>query len=117
MIQIQDKQYRVFGIRWCLALAVLFCSDLFALSAVTAALPAQPAAQSPAADTPQKVMSQLRETLAETQAKYTRFLASFENTTNLPPGATQAEVVEFGSLLKNVIVRKTRSRSNRGNTK
>jgi len=103
MIQIQDKQYRVFGIRWCLALAVLFCSDLFALSAVTAALPAQPAAQSPAADTPQKVMSQLRETLAETQAKYTRFLASFENTTNLPPGATQAEVVEFGSLLKNVI--------------
>lgn len=62
-----------------------------------------PAPAAAAVDTPDTRVSQLRAKLAEAQTRFNRLHADFGTSTNLPPGATQAEAIEFSSLLKALI--------------
>jgi len=59
--------------------------------------PAPPVAQGEIPDT---LVPQLNEKLAEAHAKFNRYIAEFGSTSNLPPAATQAEAVEYQSLLQ-----------------
>ncbi|HNX34025.1 MAG TPA: mechanosensitive ion channel [Kiritimatiellia bacterium] len=63
-----------------------------------AAVPPQSGAA--VAGIPDTLAPQLREKLAEAHAKFNRYTAEFGSTTNIPPGATQAEAIEYQSLLR-----------------
>lgn len=63
-----------------------------------AAVPQQSGAA--VAGIPDTLVPQLREKLAEAHAKLNRYTAEFGSTTNIPPGATQAEAIEYQSLLR-----------------
>ena len=81
-------------------LAVLLCALLASSTAVADASLAQPVAQSASSPgIPEKLTLQLHEKLVAAQTKLNRFVATFEPVTHLPPGATQAEAIEYQALL------------------
>ena len=95
--------YRL-GLHKIILLSVLLWMPLSGFTAgVRETLLRPPAPTAAAIDTPDTKISQLRTKLAEAQTKFNRLQADFGMFTNLPPGATQAEAIEFSSLLKALI--------------
>ncbi|MDD4018597.1 MAG: mechanosensitive ion channel [Kiritimatiellae bacterium] len=96
---------RSFRPQWRLPLAVLLCIPLSVFGSRTDAKTGQQqkADVSPAADTADTVIPNLRARLTGAQAKFSRFQVEFGSSTNFPPGATQAETIEYRSLLQRCI--------------